>query len=321
MYASWATTLNRVWLCCLLWFPLGLQAEGVRHWLERMDQALDTLNYQGIFVYLQGDRLEAMQWVRSTEGGREREHFFALTGPEREMIRDGETMVCILPQETALRLEERPRRLVLRHLAQRFEALQPFYHFALEKRDRVAGRPTQILGITPKDSYRYGYRLWLDHDHGLILKSQVMDAEGLVYEQLMFASVAFLDHVDASLFEPFLKGKRLTWHHGQNLEEAGEGFPAWRVTWLPEGFTLVSRGMRRSPFSRQLREQRVFSDGLAAVSVFIERAHPGSPPSSGLSAVGALHTYRRHLDGLVVTVVGEVPALTIRRIAESVRRD
>ncbi len=315
MCASWAISLNRRWWFLLLWVPLGLKAEDVAHWLERMDQALDSLNYRGIFVFLQGQRLEAMEWIRSVEDGREREHLFALTGPEREMIKDGGVITCIFPRDM-LRVEG-PKRLAFRHLSGRLEDLRRFYDFSLPFEDRVAGRPAQVLQITPKDAFRFGHRLWLDREHGLILRSQVLDRQGHIHEQLMFTSVAFLPQVGDALFRPFLKGRRLVMRE----KEQGPGIrkpSPWKVTWLPAGFAPVSQRMRRSP-AGTWREQRVFSDGLAAVSVFIEAAE--APRRLGPSSVGAIRTYRRYADGHLITVVGEVPEVTVRRIAESIRRD
>jgi sigma-E factor negative regulatory protein RseB len=62
----------------------------------------------------------------------------------------------------------------------------------------------------------------------------------------------------------------------------------------------------------------VLSDGLAAMSVFIEplAAKPSLGPL-GLSRQGAVNVYTRKLDGYLVTVVGEVPAESVKRIANT----
>jgi len=70
--------------------------------------------------------------------------------------------------------------------------------------------------------------------------------------------------------------------------------------------------------------QCVFSDGLAAVSVFIEPYDAARRESyhEGQSAdAGATHLLARHVgDTGWVTVVGEVPPQTLKRFAQEVSR-
>ena len=61
----------------------------------------------------------------------------------------------------------------------------------------------------------------------------------------------------------------------------------------------------------------VYSDGLVAVSVFVEPM-PQAPQSIGLSQQGGINTYSRQLDDHLVTVLGETPGTTVRQIAFSV---
>jgi sigma-E factor negative regulatory protein RseB len=63
----------------------------------------------------------------------------------------------------------------------------------------------------------------------------------------------------------------------------------------------------------------VFSDGLAAVSVFIEPLdNPRRDVRTGLASVGAIHIYTREVANHMVTVVGEAPAASVQRIANAV---
>ena len=60
----------------------------------------------------------------------------------------------------------------------------------------------------------------------------------------------------------------------------------------------------------------VYSDGLAAVSVFIEPL-PKTRPAQNLSHQGAVHIYMRPVSDHMVTVLGEAPAATVMQIANS----
>ncbi len=78
--------------------------------------------------------------------------------------------------------------------------------------------------------------------------------------------------------------------------------------------------VQRSSRSRHVPiTQLVFSDGLSAISVFIETADADEDDAEGLSSRGALNLYRKVLDLNVVTVVGEVPPRTVMQVLDSVR--
>ena len=61
----------------------------------------------------------------------------------------------------------------------------------------------------------------------------------------------------------------------------------------------------------------VYSDGLVAVSVFVEPLAAAPPPPGSLQQ-GSLNVYSVKLDDYFVTVLGEVPGATVRQIATSV---
>ena len=65
--------------------------------------------------------------------------------------------------------------------------------------------------------------------------------------------------------------------------------------------------------------QIVYSDGLAAVSVFIE-SMPKTRPSPTLTHQGAVNIYTRSLDDHKVTVLGEAPVATVMQIANSLEQ-
>ena len=64
----------------------------------------------------------------------------------------------------------------------------------------------------------------------------------------------------------------------------------------------------------------VFSDGLVAVSVFIEPIPSMPGQSTGAVRQGGLNVYSLRLDEHFVTALGEAPAVTVRQIAQSVAR-
>ncbi|NJN40587.1 MAG: transcriptional regulator, partial [Gammaproteobacteria bacterium] len=94
----------------------------------------------------------------------------------------------------------------------------------------------------------------------------------------------------------------------------------WTISELPSGFRRIT-SVRRDSRTGHPINQVVVSDGLAAVSVFIEPYAGKSPlPRLGLSRQGAVNVYSRKVDDYLVTAVGEVPAQSVRLIADAVER-
>ena len=84
------------------------------------------------------------------------------------------------------------------------------------------------------------------------------------------------------------------------------------------GFSRVAEGYRALRGKRSPVAHIVYSDGLVAVSVFVEPASGVHPV--GLLQQGGVNVFVRDADGYVVTALGEAPAATIRQIANSVSR-
>jgi sigma-E factor negative regulatory protein RseB len=91
----------------------------------------------------------------------------------------------------------------------------------------------------------------------------------------------------------------------------------WMVKELPPGFSKIVEGYRTLRGKVAPVAHLVFSDGLVAVSVFVEPM-PQAPQPIGLSHQGGVNVYSRQLDSHLVTVLGETPGATVRQIAYSV---
>ena len=91
----WMTTNNCVkWLLPALLAITGqaFAEQSARQWLDNMSTALQSLNYDGTFVYLHDGKLESMRIVHqaSEQGGQER--LMSLTGSPREVLRDNKAV-------------------------------------------------------------------------------------------------------------------------------------------------------------------------------------------------------------------------------------
>lgn len=299
---------------------------GPQEWLDRMISAARTLDYDGTFVYHNGSQIESMRIIHRTDANGERSRLASLSGAKREVLRDNQRVICILPDDKSVVVaKSRPISLFSSTLISARKGFSRYYSVSTSGGDRVAGRMTEVVNLHPNDLYRYGYRLWVDRETGLLLKSDLLDEQGSAVEQLIFTSISFPPWIPDDLLEPGISGKSLTWYINDD-EAPRDSSPSadatgdWRVQWLPEGFMMTDRGESPIPIGRMPVEQRVYTDGLASLSVFIEQLDVDGETLQGPSTMGALNAYGRVVEGYQVTVVGEVPIGTVETVANSVIR-
>lgn len=294
-------------------------------WLEKMVRAAQTLNYIGTFVYRDGNWMETMRIVHRADESGERERLVSLSGSVREVVRDENRVTCILPDTRSVVVgKSKSRSLLPRQIFSAEDGFSRYYELSARPGARVAGRHTRRLVIDAKDEYRYGYHLWVDEQTGLLLRSELYgdDAEEPL-EQLVYTSIELPDHIPDRLLEPSISGQGFTWYTNEDPGGAEEalGEARWQVGWLPEGFVLRERNRDPVPTSRMPVEHLWYSDGIASLSIFIEPLEQGAAPLRGPSNMGAVNAYGRVLDGYQVTVVGEVPARTVKKVSESLARE
>lgn len=305
----------------LLLVSLPVQAGGdAQDWLMRINQAAERLNYEGRFVYQRGTQLETMRIFHRAEKGVVTERLVSLTGPAREVIRTDEEVRCYLPDQKSVVIEHRrlDRAGFVAIVPERIADIGQNYMIELGRTTRIAGRVAQELRISPRDDYRYGYRLWADRETGLLLKADVVDEGGKMLEQFLFTQIDIGRHIPDSALEPQTSNGDLVWYRDSETPP-GAAKRSWRATRVPKGFKLSSTVVRRLPKGNRVVEQLVYSDSLAAVSIFVEKLGDGTQTSmmEGPTRVGALHALGKTTDGHHVTIVGEVPAKTIAMFGNS----
>lgn len=297
-------------------------------WLERMGPALNNTSYRGVFVYTRGQTVHSMQIAHRFEDGMVQERLVLQDGGTGEIVRRGMNVVCVLPERGRVRLDEViPSGPFAGAATGQVMPVGRWYHTELKGEDRVAGYEVVMISLTARDGHRYSHRLWLEKSTGLLVKSNVREADGDVLEQFQFTSLQITDDIPDSEFEIRMEGKQFsrTLDKNSGRENTGNSSsPAsgrtngWTLGWRPDGF--VPAAMPRAGEGRAV----AFSDGLAAFSVFVEPAGRVEMPT-GVSRIGATTVYMRRLEqgdtGFLVTIVGEVPPETARRVAESVELD
>ena len=295
-------------------------------WLERMNRALTTRNYDGTFTHWQGGTVETLRIIHRLQDGQVSERLVSLDGSGREFIRTGPSLTCYLPDRRTVLVEQRPAEESLVGFPAVNSEAAGNYEIREVARMRLNRHDTRVISVAPRDELRYGYRLWIDESTAMPLKSQLCDTDGRVIEQLVFASLTMAAHIPDSAFRPEVSTDGFQW-----LRNEATPLPAPPVSAalssalkLPAGFRLMLRGPQTLPGSAAPADHLVFSDGLASVSVFVEAQGAGGPGEVAevrSARVGSSSAFSTVNNGYKITAVGEVPPATVRLIATQVRAE
>jgi sigma-E factor negative regulatory protein RseB len=305
-------------VCTLFWGVTAQSGSGddeAGQWLERMIKASQTLNYEGTFVYVQGQTVEAMHIVHSSGNDGERQRLVSLNGSIREVLVVDNHVVCLLPkQKVTFSGADYNRSPFPISLPDELSRLEKYYRFQMLGDDRVANVHTHVIAIQPRDQYRFGYHLWLDSETGMVLRSVLLNERGHILEQLMFTSVELKPKIDVKLLLPQDPQRAALTPAEQKGEPVTES--NWVFQNLPEGFVEVLHN-RYTKSPNHATEHILFTDGLATVSVFLERLNGAEPLLVGASQMGAMHAYGAVKHEHQVMAVGEVPAVTVELIVKA----
>ena len=283
-------------------------------WLKKINEATQRLSYTGTFVYEHGGRTETSRITRYVDPSGNIEKLEVMDGVPREIVRTKDTVRCYLPDSRVVKVDRRTERGFPALVPERIHALARHYDISLGETRRIAGFDCQAVVLQPKDNLRYGYRLYADVNTGMLIGAVTVDAAGQSVERFTFTQLNF-GNVTRSMVRPRHAVKE--WRV-EDAEAAPTQLAGWRLASELPGFHKVTELKRRLGESRPAG-QMVYSDGLAAVSVFIEPLETRRDAvRTGLASMGAIHIYTREVANHVITVVGEAPAVSVQRIADAV---
>ena len=289
-------------------------------WLQRIYAATHRLNYTGTFVYSSGDQAETSRIVRLVGRNGARERLETMDGEPREIVRNGEEVKCYLPGSMTLKIDKQSGASVFPALLpSNLQDIRANYVVTQGGIERIAGYECQLLTLQPKDTLRYGHRLWADVNSGMLLKSETFNDKNEPIEQFAFTQIAIGGKIDQEQLRPRLLAKSRDWRvENSAAVSASLASSGWSIKPELPGFKKVNEMKRTQGGSTQVGHV-VYSDGLAAVSVFIEPlGNKTSLPQPGLSQHGAINIYSRQVANHLVTVVGEAPADSVKRLADAV---
>lgn len=289
-------------------------------WLERMSGAVATTDYEGTVIRRLRNDTEVLKVVHKVIDGEVHEKLVSQEGEGLEFIRIGDEVHCILPNKKSVLVEKSDHRNSLFSALPHAEIAQtPHYDLALQGTERVAGRTAMLLAVRPHDEYRYGYRIWLERQSGLPLKTEVVGVDGDVIEQIKFADIRIGHNIAADALAPSVEiDSSYTWYREPARYRRVEPASDWAAGDPPPGFELISANSEIAEDADDSTTHLVYSDGVASVSVFIA-ANTGKQ-NAGWSNMGTSHSFTVDQGDIEITAVGEVPGVTVQRIATSIRR-
>lgn len=322
--ARWACGLLAGWMLCAGASaakpdPARAAGDDVLAFLQQVQQAARSLDYAGIYVYQQGHVLQASRLVHVVDGTGERERLETLDGAPRECMRQNGIEQCLRPDHKLVVIQPARSDHFPGLLLGNSEAVATHYDWRASSRTyRIAGRECTVSELKARDHLRYSYRICTDAKTHLLLKSQTLDPAGHLVDQVAFSSIRVgADVQPASLATHWdTRNWRLVTESSEPTDLQAQG---WRFT-LPPGFQPVAQLSRQIGPDHAVN-QLVVSDGLAAISIFIETFDPKRDQNirQGDLRQGAVNIHRMRLASYWLTAVGEAPAQTVRDLARAVQ--
>jgi sigma-E factor negative regulatory protein RseB len=301
--------------------PKNTSAEPIDAWavLEKSAYAARVLNYEGQFIYVNGQNTRTVDIKHMNYGGKEVARNIVLDANQREVYSEGENIVILQPTTTNVVIEKRHgKNLFPAMLPTNLALIKENYSAKIVGTDFIAEREANIIELMPSDGYRYRYKVWSDAKFGLMLKMALVNEKNKTLEQIYFNKISMLNSQNnPNWFQPKIDMSKsyVTEAEPVITRVANDQIV---TTDLPSGYQKVDHIQRIVNSEGVKVDQLIFSDGIASVSLFIEPVVKGKRPKKGHMLMGSTNVCANVVDGHQIIVVGEVPEKTVKSIAKAV---
>ncbi|AEX53316.1 sigma-E factor regulatory protein RseB [Rahnella aquatilis] len=281
--------------------------------LEEMGKASQTLNYEMGFINITKQGIDSFRYRHAVSHQTSLAQLVLMDGPRREIVQRGKDISYF---ETGLQ----PFTLDGDHIVDSlpsivfgdFSVLTKYYDFIAVGRARTADRLSQVIRVVSRDGTRFSYVIWIDEQTKLPMRVDLLDRDGETLEQFRVISfdegeqvVGTLSDLEKASLPPVL-----------SLPASEQVKFDWQIKWLPAGVAEVASSRRNLPNMPVSIESRLYTDGLFSFSVNISETTNG--PSEQLIRQGRRTVQTEIRNGNEITVVGELPPSTAKRIADSI---
>lgn len=283
--------------------------------LQQMNGATRSLSYEISFINITLQGFESVRYRHAVVNNRALAQLLFMDGPRREIVQRGNEVSYFDPGFE-------PFTLTSDHIVDSlpslvfadFQKLSPYYDFVpADGRVRIADRLASGIRVISRDGTRYSYTVWIDADSKLPLRIDLQDRNGdKRLEQFLTTSLIVDDDV-VNVMRP-LEGIKLPPALPTPAAEKGDFI--WVPEWLPAGMKELSHNKKVLPGSSIPIETRLYSDGLFSFSINISPSSDVSEEQSVLTGRRSIHTVMK--GNREITVVGDIPPSTAKRVADSI---
>ncbi len=240
-------------------------------WLERMNQALTTRNYDGTFTHWHGGSVEMLRIIHRVQDGVVSERLVSLDGSGREFIRTGANLTCYLPDQRTVLVEQRPPQEPLVGFPSVNDQTASFYDI------RRSGAPARTAATPTSSRCRPRTSTATATGCGSMTPRPCRCRRSCATR----AATSSSRSCSRSSSCPRASPTRSSSPTCRPLASSGcattprrsrrrRPQPRWNAMQLPPGFRMTMRSAQTMPGSAALVDHLVFTDGLASVSVFVE---------------------------------------------------
>ena len=282
--------------------------------LQQMNVASQSLNYELSFISINKQGVESLRYRHARLSDQPLAQMLQMDGPRREVVQRGNEISYFEPGLEPFTLNGNYIVDSLPTLVYTdFKRLSSYYDFISVGRTRIADRLCEVIRVVARDGTRYSYIVWMDSETRLPMRVDLLDRDGETLEQ--FRVIAF--SVNAQVANNMQTLAKASLPPLLSVPAGDKVDFNWAPSWLPEGFNEVASSRRQLPTVDVPVESRLYSDGLFSFSINVNRANQNSTDQ-------VLRTGRRTVsttvrDNAEITIVGELPPQTAKRIADSLK--
>jgi len=316
-----------------LWQPLvqaqsqsgaAVPTRSVNEWLTRMQEASRQRAYTGTLVVSAGSVMSASRIWHVCDGVQQMERIETLTGAPRTTIRRNNEVITFVPDAKTAWIEERESLGLFPDLLRTpANAIPKYYEVRETGVQRVAGHLADVVEILPRDPLRFGFRIWSEQKTGLVVKLQTLGEKDVVLEQLAYSELQLDAPVRMDKLRKMMKDTRGYEVYRPMVKKTTPEAEGWQFKDVVPGFLRMSCHTRDAGEANEVSSvpmQCIFSDGLASVSLFVEPLDARRHGAETSAVMGATHSLGMRLGNHWLTVLGEVPPVTLQRFAQALQR-
>jgi len=268
--------IRRLLLCAVALLGSGVGAAGdvgsadagsVNAWLMRMHEASRQRAYTGTFVVSAGAQTASARIWHICDGNQQMERVEPLSGAPRSTFRRNDQVITFFPESRIAIAENRDSLGLFPNLLKSSESnLGEFYQLKVLGSERVVGVEADVVQLNPKDSARYGYRIWSEKRTGLVVQLQTLDTAGQVIERAAFSELQLDAPVSMAKLSQMMGATEGYRVESPNVQKTTPEAQGWSMRRQVAGFRSVGCYLRAvsaagaGPASQAM--QWMFSDAL-----------------------------------------------------------